>query len=183
MKTKTEFIASGGITSPRGFSAGAISAGIKNSGSPRLDLAILLSETVCNAAAVFTRNRVQAAPVIVTRQRLREGKAAAVIVNSGCANACTGEAGLKHASEMAIIAARHVGLSPDVVLVASTGVIGDCLPMHSIRDAVSGIMLSADGGHDFALAIMTTDTYPKLATRKVKIDGTSITINGIMKDL
>ena len=172
-------MASGGITSPRGFSAGAVSAGIKNSGSPRLDLAILLSEVVCNAAAVFTRNRVQAAPVIVTRQRLREGKAAAVIVNSGCANACTGETGMKHASEMTEIAARHTGLSPDAVLVASTGVIGDCLPLNRIRDAVSGIALSVDGGHDFAMAIMTTDTVPKEAA--VTVGGTGFTIGGTAK--
>lgn len=179
MKTITEFISSGGITSPRGFSAGAISAGIKNSGSPRLDLAILLSEAVCNAAAVFTQNRVQAAPVIVTRQRLRQGKATAMIVNSGCANACTGEDGMKHATEMTEIAAHHTGLSPDAVLVASTGVIGDCLPMNRIRDAVSGVTLSVDGGHDFALAIMTTDTVPKEAA--VTVNSAGFTIGGTAK--
>lgn len=174
MKTKTEFIPSGGITSPRGFSAGAVSAGIKNSGSERLDLAILLSETVCSSAAVFTGNKVKAAPVILSQERLRGGKAAAVIVNSGCANACTGEQGLKHASEMTEIAARHTGLSPDNVLVASTGVIGDCLPLNRIRDAVSGITLSVDGGHDFALAIMTTDTVPKEAAVTVGDAGFTI---------
>jgi len=179
MKTITEFIASGGITSPRGFSAGAVSAGIKNSGSPRLDLAILFSEVACNTAAVFTRNRVQAAPIIVTRQRLREGKATAVIVNSGCANACTGEAGVKHATDMTEIAARHTGLSPEAVLVASTGVIGDCLPMNRIRDAVSGISLSVDGGHDFAMAIMTTDTVPKEAA--VTVSGAGFSIGGTAK--
>jgi glutamate N-acetyltransferase/amino-acid N-acetyltransferase len=163
MKTVIEFIPSGGITSPGGFSAGAVSAGIKNSGGERLDLAILLSEAVCNVAAVFTGNKVKAAPVILSQQRLKEGKAFAVIVNSGCANACTGEEGIKHANEMTEIAARHVGVSPSDVLVASTGVIGNCLPLNRIKDAISKITFSVEHGHDFALAIMTTDTVPKEA--------------------
>jgi glutamate N-acetyltransferase/amino-acid N-acetyltransferase len=171
MKTITEFIPSGGVTSPKGFSAGAVSAGIKNGGGERLDLAILLSETVCNAAAVFTRNRVKAAPVVLTQERLQRGRAAAVIVNSGCANACTGEDGLKHAAEMAEMAARHVGVSPSDVLVASTGVIGYCLPLNRIRDAVAGITCSIEGGHDLALAIMTTDTVPKEAAVAVSEGG------------
>jgi len=179
MKTVIEFIPSGGITTPRGFSAGAASAGIKNSGSERLDLAILLSETVCNTAAVFTRNRVKAASVVLSQERLREGKATAVIVNSGCANACTGEPGLKHASEMTEMAARHVGLSPSDVLVASTGVIGICLPMDRIRKAVPGITFSVNGGHDFALAIMTTDTVPKEAA--VTVGSAGFTIGGAVK--
>lgn len=179
MKTVTEFIPSGGITSPRGFSAGAFSAGIKNSGTGRLDLAILLSDNVCSAAAVFTKNRVKAAPVLVSQQRLLGGKATALIVNSGCANACTGEPGMKHALEMAEMAARQTGLSPEDVLVASTGVIGDCLPMHRIREAVSKIELSAGGGHDLALAIMTTDTVPKEAA--VSVNNGSFIIGGTAK--
>ena len=166
METGIVFIPSGGVTSPAGFSAGATGAGIKNNGEAILDLGILRSDVSCDAAAVFTTNKVKAAPVILNRQRLERGRATAVIMNSGCANACNGERGLADAAEMAVLAARHIGIAPDDVLVASTGVIGPCLPMERIRAAIPDITLSAEGGHEVARAIMTTDTVPKEAAVK-----------------
>ena len=174
-----EFIPSGGITSPGGFSAGAVSAGIKNSKGIRLDLGILFSELPCNAAAVFTGNKVRAAPVVLSQQRLRRGKAAALVVNSGCANACTGESGIAHSVEMTELVARHLGLSPENVLVASTGVIGNYMPMERVRAAIPEITLSVDGGHELAMAIMTTDTVPKEAA--VSVDNGSFIIGGTAK--
>ena len=159
MKTESDFIPSGGVTSPEGFLAGATGAGIKYKN--RLDLGILFSEVPCTAAAVFSTNKVKAAPVILSRQRLQDGKARAVVMNSGCANSCTGGQGMKDAMEMTELAAEHVGVTADDVLVASTGVIGAMLPMERIRAGVQKVKLTADGGHDLARAIMTTDTVPK----------------------
>jgi glutamate N-acetyltransferase/amino-acid N-acetyltransferase len=161
MGARFEFIPSGGVTSPRGFLAGATNAGIKNEAEARLDLGVLFSEAPGTAAAMFTTNRVRAAPLILSQQRLQAGRAVAVVVNSGCANASTGEPGLADAVEMAELTANHIGASPDDVLVASTGVIGQRLPMERIRAALGRVVLSADGGHELARAIMTTDTVPK----------------------
>ncbi len=163
VNTRIEFITSGTLTSPRGFYAGATYAGIKKKTDGVLDLAILFSEVQCAATALFTNNRMKAAPVLLCQQRLKTGKAAAVVVNSGCANAFTGEAGLADAAEMADLAATGIGLSPEDVLVASTGVTGEPLPLKLIRAGIKQIALSADGGHDLAKAIMTTDTVPKEA--------------------
>jgi glutamate N-acetyltransferase/amino-acid N-acetyltransferase len=179
MNNTPDFIPSGGITSPRGYSAGAVSAGIKNGGTRRLDLGILLSEKSCNAAAVFTGNKVKAAPVLLSQEKLEKGKATALVVNSGCANACTGSRGLDDAAEMMELAARHCTLSTEEVVVASTGVIGDYLPMERIRAAVPEITLSLDGGHDLARAIMTTDTVPKEVA--LPVDNGSYIIGGIAK--
>jgi glutamate N-acetyltransferase/amino-acid N-acetyltransferase len=175
MKNKSEFIPSGGITSPGGFLAGATSAGIKYKNRP--DLGILFSEVDCTAAAVFSTNRVRAAPVVLSQQRLKSGKARAVVINSGCANACTGERGFKDAAAMTEMAAEHVGVAAEEVLVASTGVIGTMLPMESIRDAIAGLKLTPEGGHELARAIMTTDTVPK----EVAVRAGGFTIGGMAK--
>jgi glutamate N-acetyltransferase/amino-acid N-acetyltransferase len=161
MKSEPSFIPSGGVTSSQGFLAGAVGAGIKHADNRRLDLGILFSEAPGTAAAVFTSNLVKAAPVVLDRQRLKAGRVRAVVVNSGCANACTGKQGLADAVEMAELAARHTGLAAGEVLVASTGVIGVNLPMERIRTAIPQVKLSTGGGHDIARAIMTTDTVPK----------------------
>jgi glutamate N-acetyltransferase/amino-acid N-acetyltransferase len=161
MEIQDEFIPSGGVTSPQGFHAGATGAGIKKKNV--LDLAVLFSEKPCSAAALFTTNRIKAAPVVFCQQRLKRGRVAAVVVNSGCANACTGEQGLADAAETAALAAEWLGISPEEVLVASTGVIGKLLPMERLRASLSQIALSRDGGHELARAIMTTDTVPKEA--------------------
>jgi glutamate N-acetyltransferase/amino-acid N-acetyltransferase len=161
MKAESDFIPSGGVTSPGGFLAGATSAGIKYDEQGCLDLGILFSEVPCTTTAVFTTNKVKAALVLLNQRRLQGDGIRAVVMNSGCANSCTGEAGMADAVEMTEMAARHVGVAPEAVLVASTGVIGVRLPMEHIRAAVSKLALSVDGGHDLARAIMTTDTVPK----------------------
>ncbi len=175
MKTESDFVPSGGITSPEGFLAGATSAGIKYKNRP--DLGVLFSEAPCTAAALFGTNKVKAAPVMLSQQRLQAGKAGAVVINSGFANCCTGEQGMKDALEMTKLAARHTGLAPDDVLAASTGVIGTWLPMERIRKGIPEVKLAADGGHELARAIMTTDTVPK----EVAVRAAGFTIGGMAK--
>jgi glutamate N-acetyltransferase/amino-acid N-acetyltransferase len=177
MDAESDYIPSGGVTSPGGFLAGAVSAGVKYSPGQRLDLGILYSPGICNAAGVFTTNKVKAAPVLLSRERLAKGKASAVVMNSGYANACTGRQGVADAAEMAELAARRVGAKKENVLVASTGVIGVTLPMERIRKAIPKVALTVEGGHDLARAIMTTDRVPKEAA--LKADG--FIIGGMLK--
>ncbi|MEE9398907.1 MAG: bifunctional glutamate N-acetyltransferase/amino-acid acetyltransferase ArgJ [Dehalococcoidales bacterium] len=177
MEAEIEFIPSGTVTSPEGFQAGATGAGIKK--KDRLDLGILASEVPGTAAAMFTTNRIKAAPIVFCQQRLGNNQAQAVVVNSGFANACTGKQGLSDAAETAAAAAGVIGVSPEDVLVASTGVIGHRLPMERLRAGISQITLSRDGGQELARAIMTTDTVPKAAAVRTKGDG--FTIGGIAK--
>ena len=174
-------LADGCVASPAGFSAGAVYAGIKTPGSDKLDLAILASDRLAAAAGVFTRNSFAAAPVLLCRQRIESGRARAVIVNAGNANACTGERGLADAREMADLAARKLGIPADEVLVASTGVIGVAMPMDLVRSGVSAIELSPDGGHQMARAIITTDTRPKEAGVELELGGKVARIGGIAK--
>jgi glutamate N-acetyltransferase/amino-acid N-acetyltransferase len=171
----------GGVTAPSGFRASGISAGIKANGN--LDLALLVSDRAATAAAVFTTNKVQAAPVLVSREHLSGGTVRAIIVNSGCANACTGDEGLRHAVDMAASTARLVPCSPAEVLVASTGVIGVGLPIDKIHDALPRAFeaLGADQGPQAARAIMTTDPFPKEAATQIAIDGRTVTIGGMAK--
>jgi len=179
MKAESELNPSGGISSPRGFRAGATSAGIKYGSQGALDLCMLHSEVPCTAAAMFTCNMVKAAPVILCQQRLKEGKISALVVNSGYANACTGKQGMADALEMTVLTAKHLGIVPEEVLVASTGVIGVPLPMERIRTGIPKVVLSADGGHDLARAIMTTDTVPKEVS--VRASEATFTIGGVAK--
>jgi glutamate N-acetyltransferase/amino-acid N-acetyltransferase len=151
----------GTVTSPKGFHAGAAKAGIKNGTKSRLDIGILFSEAPCATAAMFTTNKVKSAPVLLNKQRLEKGNMLAIIANSGNANDSTGEQGMADALEMTALAAAVLGIKPEEVLVASTGVIGKHLPMPAIRQAVREIALSPEGGHDLARAIMTTDRVPK----------------------
>ena len=177
MKTEADYVPSGGVTSPGGFKAGAVHAGIKYSDPKRLDLGVLFSEKPCTAAAVFTTNKVKAAPVLLDMKRLQKGKISAVIMNSGCANACTGEQGMKDAIEMTELAAKLSGVKPEAVMVSSTGVIGTMLPMDKVKAAVPKIKLTKDGGHNLARAIMTTDRVPKEIA--IKEDG--FTVGGCLK--
>ncbi len=170
-------IPSGGVTSPKGFCAGAAAAGIKMKASGRLDLAVLSAGGPVPVAAVYTKNKVKAAPVLVSRQRTATGKAAAVIVNSGCANASTGAAGMEDAVAMAALGAGVLHLDPESVLVASTGVIGARLPMDRISEGVTRLRCSEAGGADFARAIMTTDTVPK----EYAVSAGGFTIGGCCK--
>jgi glutamate N-acetyltransferase/amino-acid N-acetyltransferase len=157
-----------GITSPKGWRAAGVSCGLKPTGA--LDLALLVSDTDCTCAGVFTTNRVQAAPVLYDRNVLAHNRDSlrAVIANSGCANACTGDAGKRDAQAMAENTAQAVHCRSDQVLVLSTGVIGARLDMVKISAGISKAetRLSADGGADAAHAIMTTDTRPKTAASR-----------------
>jgi len=176
-------VASGGVTAPRGFKASGVSAGIKASGAP--DLALLVSETPATAAAVFTINRAQAAPVLVSREHLTRsgGVARAVIVNSGCANACTGDGGLRVARDMAADTARLLACPIEQVLVASTGVIGVDLSIDRIRHGLPAALraLGADQGAAAARAIMTTDPFPKEAAARTAIAGRDVAVGGMAK--
>jgi len=174
---------SSGVTTPRGFRAAGVRAGIKASGD--LDLALVASETVATAAAVFTLNKAQAAPVIVSREHLHRsgGRARAIVVNSGCANACTGSQGVQAARAMAAETARLVQCPVEQVLVASTGVIGVALPIDTICDGLPAAFrsLGADQGSAAARAIMTTDPFSKEASTEIAIGGQSVRIGGMAK--
>ena len=179
----TPSIQAGGITTPRGFRAAGVSAGIKaNNG---LDLALIVTELPASAAAVFTINRAQAAPVLVSREHLAKSKglARAIAVNSGCANACTGNEGLQAARAMAAETARLVGCPPEQVLVASTGVIGVALPLDKLRTGLPTAFraLAADQGAAAARAIMTTDPFPKEAAAQITIGGRGAALGGMAK--
>ncbi len=151
----------GSVTSAKGFMAGAVYAGIKSYGANKLDVGILASDSPCAVAATYTRNLLHSASVDLNREHLRDGRAQAVVVNSGVANSSTGERGLDDARRMAELAAGRADIDPQDVAVCSTGVIGHFLPMDKIEWGISEVVLSAQGGLDFARAIMTTDTRPK----------------------
>lgn len=156
----------GHITTPTGFRAGAVAAGVKY--PDRLDLAVAASDADCTAAGVFTRNAVRSAPVLVSEERLAAGRARAVVVNSGCANACTGHRGIHDARAMAAMAARHLHVPEDMVLVAGTGVIGTFLPLDRIERGMQRMEFSQEAGPLFARAIMTTDTRTKEVAASVE---------------
>jgi len=181
MSSKYKPIPYGTITSPQGFFAGATYAGIKTEGEGLLDLGILCSEVPCVAAGVFTTNKIKAAPVVLCQEKLAEGRAQAIVANSGCANACTGEQGMADSVEMADLTAKKLGISPQQVLVASTGVIGVSLPMESLRTGIEVILLAREGGHQLAEAIMTTDTFPKEIAVNVRLGEKEVTIGGVAK--
>jgi glutamate N-acetyltransferase/amino-acid N-acetyltransferase len=172
-----------GVTAPAGFRAAGVSCGIKPGNG--LDLALIVSDVPAAAAAVFTINRAQAAPVLVSQRHLAQSGsvASAIVVNSGCANACTGEAGTLAAREMAAETARLVNCPVDQVLVASTGVIGVALPIDKIRAGLPGAVraLAADQGAAAARAIMTTDPFPKEASAHVRIGSREVGIGGTAK--
>ncbi len=170
-----------GITSPKGFYASGIFSGIKKS---KKDLALIFSDIPARAAGIFTTNKVPAAPVIIDKQQLsRAGSVRAILVNSGNANACTGERGLNDAWTMVKSTADALGINEKEVLISSTGVIGQYLPMDKITSGVAEAMskLDADGHTAAAEAIMTTDTFIKEAAMTVELDGVEVTIGGMAK--
>jgi glutamate N-acetyltransferase/amino-acid N-acetyltransferase len=167
----------GTVTSPKGFLAGATRAGLKTGNV--LDLGILYSEVSCVAAGLFTTNRIKAAPVLWCQKHIAAGKSQAIVANAGCANACIGEQGLEDAAEMARLAARRLGIEPQDMLVASTGVIGERLPIDLIGTGIERVVLSQEGGHELAQAILTTDTCTKEVA--VAADDGEFTIGGIAK--
>ncbi|HET6382070.1 MAG TPA: bifunctional glutamate N-acetyltransferase/amino-acid acetyltransferase ArgJ [Armatimonadota bacterium] len=166
-------------TAPRGFRAGAVRAGIKTEG---LDFALIVSDGDCGAA-VFTQSQFCAPPVILSRGHAANGRLRVIAANSGCANACTGASGLANARETVEIVAHALDVRPDEILVASTGIIGQSLPMPLIREAISPAVqsLSQNGFEDAALAILTTDTSPKQAAVAFDIDDIPVTISGMVK--
>jgi glutamate N-acetyltransferase/amino-acid N-acetyltransferase len=167
---------------PKGFQAAGIACGIKAAAGAK-DLALIYSAVPAQVAGLFTTNRVKAAPVLTTRKRVRKGLCQAVIVNSGNANACTGEQGLRDAEAMAQLTAQALHIPPQHVLVSSTGVIGHPLPLERIEGGISSLVagLSPEGFPDAAEAIMTTDTRPKMVVEQVAAPGGEVTILGMAK--
>lgn len=173
--------AAAGVTFPKGFKAAGVKAGIKKSGN--LDLALIYTEKEAAVAGVFTKNAVAAAPVIVSREVVKGGKAHAIVANAGCANACTGETGLADARKMAALAAAEVGCASDEVLVGSTGIIGVNLPMDKLEAGIKAAAaeLSEDGSKNAGNAIITTDTYSKACSCEVEIGGQAVRFGAIAK--
>ena len=176
----------GGITAPAGFKAAGVYAGIKPATHAwPLDVMLLTADQPVSAAAVFTTNKTIAAPVVVSRSNLEKsgGRARAIVCNSGCANACTGDAGMQVARSTVEFVARHVGCRPEEVLVASTGVIGVDLDLDKVTHGVTAAAaaLSRDGHHDALLAIMTTDPFPKEAAVRVETGAGTFHVGGMAK--
>ena len=173
----------GGVASARGFRAAGVAAEIKYKG--RNDVALIVADEPCAAAAVFTTNKVAAAPVLYDREIIRGGKVQAILANSGCANACTGAEGLRDAELSALATAGELGVSPKHVLVASTGVIGRRLPMDRLlkgmKLAKAALGRSCEHGLAAEKAVMTTDTRPKQACVEVEIGGRRVTVGGMSK--
>jgi len=165
----------------QGFKASAVAAGLKKDNA--LDMALILSEKEAVAAGVFTSNKVKAAPVLLTREHVGGGKAKAIIANAGNANACTGEPGLNDARHTAELVSKELGISPEEVLVASTGVIGQPLNMNLISEAIPKLAntLSAEGITSAAQAIMTTDSFAKTSYFEGRSGGKAYGILGIAK--
>ena len=176
-------VVKGGVVSAKGFRAAGGPAEIKY--RDRNDVALIVADEPCAAAAVFTTNKVAAAPVVYDREIVKGGRVQAILANSGCANACTGEEGLKDARLSALVTAGELGIDPAHVLVASTGVIGRRLPMDRLLAGMKAAAkkLGRTPAHGLAAekAVMTTDTRPKQACVTVKIGGRTVTVGGMSK--
>jgi glutamate N-acetyltransferase / amino-acid N-acetyltransferase len=168
------------VTAPQGFRAGVIACGIKSDATIK-DLAILASDVPCVAAGTFTTSSTRAAPVIVCQERLKSGKAQAVIVNSGNANCATGELGMRNAYSMTEFVARRFHLNEELVLCSSTGIIGRQLPIEKVKAGVAAIELGSDQGNAFSETILTTDTRPKRMALEFQIEGHTIRLGGVTK--
>jgi glutamate N-acetyltransferase / amino-acid N-acetyltransferase len=176
-----QFLSNGTVTSVKGFKAAGIHAGIKKR---KKDLALIYSETPCTAAGTFTLNKVQAAPIQVSKELIKnKNTVKAVLVNSGNANACTGEQGTKDALAAQAYCAKLLGISPSEVIVSSTGVIGQLMPMDKMLRGIKTIIskLSDDGGYDASEAILTTDLVEKSWAVEVTLSSGKATIGGICK--
>ncbi len=171
----------GGITAPQGFLANGIACGIKRSG--KTDLGLIASTASAMTAAVFTKNSIKAAPLVVSMKHAARGRGRAVLVNSGNANCYTGVLGLKHAKNSTRLVAKLLGINSEDVLVTSTGIIGKQLPYHKIVDAASALVkgLSPSGGGKFARAIMTTDLKVKEIAVQIKLGHKTVTVGACAK--
>ena len=165
----------------KGFTYSAVAAGIRK--KERLDLGLIFSEKPAVAAGVFTKNRVKAAPVLLGMERIGQGRAQAILVNSGVANACTGKNGMQAARTCSGLAAAALGIDENLVQIASTGVIGEQLPVEKVAAALDELVgcLSPTGHEEVARAIMTTDTVPKTAERTCTIGGKEVKLLGMAK--
>ena len=174
-------IEGGSVTSPRGFRAAGIVAGIKPSG--KRDLALMVSDEPATGAAVYTTNRVQGAPIGVCRQHLADGHARAVVINSGIANVCNGDSGRADSQRMCAATAQQLGLQAEDVLACSTGIIGVPLPMDLIESGIPTVVaaLRDDGGPEAAEAMMTTDTVAKHTAVEVDLDGSTVIVGAVAK--
>ncbi len=173
-------IIDGGVTAAKGFVAGGVYTGVK---SERNDLGMIKSEVLAKAAAVFTQSKTAAAPVQVSKEHIADGFAQGILVNSGNANACIGQQGLKDAKTLADLAAKGIDCASNHILVASTGIIGIPLPMDLITKGFQQLpsLLSPSGNDDFAEAMMTTDTFTKQIAVTFKINGKKVTVGGASK--
>ena len=176
------FIENGSVTSPKGFKGSGICGSVKPSNTTKRDIALIASDVICNTAAVFTKNLVKSSAITVTQQNIENGKAQAVIVNSGNANTCNAD-GIEKAERMCELAAEALNIDKHDVIVASTGVIGQPLPIEPFEKSVPelGKIISEDGGTDVAEAIMTTDTVKKETAVSVEIGGKTVTIGAVAK--
>lgn len=171
-----------GVTSARGFKAGGVYAGLKTPGPNKLDLGLLVSDSPAVAAATFSQNTVISPSAVLSRDTIKAGgPVRGVVANSGCANCCVGQQGLTDAREVVALAAKAIGAPRDNMLICSTGVIGKELPMGVIREGMPKLKLTADGGHDFARAIMTTDTRAKEHAVSIEVGGKKVTVGGCAK--
>ena len=177
----TFHIIEGGVTAAKGFQASGIHCGIRKNRS-KADLALIYSDVPCAAAAVYTQNLVKGAPIAVTKRNIADGMARAVICNSGNANTCNAD-GEEKAQKMCDLIAAELHIDASDVIVASTGVIGQVLPIEPIANSVKTLAeaLSATGSNDAAKAIMTTDTVEKEYALEVELDGKTVTVGGITK--
>ena len=170
----------GAVTAAQGFQAAGVHAGIKTSNHTKKDVAMIYSTVPCVVAGVFTTNVVKAAPVRYDMEIVKKGVARAIVVNSGNANACTGQQGMDDVKETAEYAGGLMGINSDEVLVCSTGVIGHTLPMDRIKEGIasahSALSDSPEGGHDAAQAILTTDVYLKEISYTIDLDGLEYTV-------
>lgn len=181
MKSNIQKVVDGNLLSAKGFKAGGFHAGLRYN---KKDLGIIVSDVEANAAAVYTQSLVQAAPIKVTKESIdKGGKVKAVIVNSACANACTGEQGLLDAYEMRNETAKKLGVENHLVAVASTGVIGEHMKMDKIKKGIEAITFSttAEDAHAFETSILTTDTGVKNCAYSAEIDGKIVTVGGAAK--
>ncbi len=172
-------IIEGGVCAAKGFKAGALHCGIRKSQTKK-DLAMIRSDCLCNAAAVYTKNQVKAAPVLLTREHLADGKAQAVIINSGNANACA-PFGMEHARRQGLAAARALQVDEENVVVASTGIIGQVLPVEAIEAHAAEMEMKYDNSLAAAEAIMTTDTKIKMFAVEFEAGGAICHMGGICK--
>jgi glutamate N-acetyltransferase/amino-acid N-acetyltransferase len=176
-----EFVEGGTVTTPQGFMAGAVYAGLKTYAEDKLDLGIVFSEVPCVVAGVFTTSTIKSPSVTMTQEHLSAGKVRGLVVNSGIANACVGEQGYRDAKEIVAIAGRRFGVQAEEILLCSTGLIGVELPVSLIRAGVENLEMSSDGGHAVARAMMTTDTRPKEVAVTFKVGGRQVHMGGVAK--